>query len=63
MFCHDTFGGNVIGVMWKPAALQPKEFKVRILGLFFKSGAYNLAQCYQCIFVSRGMLKLENDTM
>ena len=53
----------MIGVMWKPAALQPKEFKVRILGLFFKSGAYNLAQCYQCIFVSRGMLKLENDTM
>ncbi|XP_041363671.1 nucleolar protein 6-like [Gigantopelta aegis] len=28
MFCYDKYGGTVIGVIWKPAALQPKEFKV-----------------------------------
>ncbi|XP_046624374.1 nucleolar protein 6 isoform X1 [Neodiprion virginianus] len=28
LFFHDTFGGHVIGVLIKPSALEPKEFKV-----------------------------------
>lgn len=28
LFFHDIHGGSVIGVLWKPAALQPREFKV-----------------------------------
>ncbi|KAL3865413.1 hypothetical protein ACJMK2_042804 [Sinanodonta woodiana] len=28
MFFHDTFGGNVIGVIWKPTVFVPQQFKV-----------------------------------
>ncbi|XP_058808859.1 nucleolar protein 6 [Phymastichus coffea] len=28
LFFHDTYGGNIIGVLLKPDALQPKDFKV-----------------------------------
>jgi U3 small nucleolar RNA-associated protein 22 len=28
-FFHDTYGGNVIGVLWIPKALEDKDFKVR----------------------------------
>lgn len=28
LFFHDTYGGDVIGVLWKPAAKEEKEFKV-----------------------------------
>lgn len=28
LFFHDIYGGSVIGVVWKPSALEPKEFKV-----------------------------------
>lgn len=31
MFFHDVHGGDVIGVVWKPPALEPKDFKVRTL--------------------------------
>jgi len=33
-FFHDKFGGTVIGVVWKPNALDPRSFK--ILGLKYK---------------------------
>ncbi|XP_049938031.1 nucleolar protein 6 [Schistocerca serialis cubense] len=28
LFFHDTYGGDVIGVLWKPTAKEQKEFKV-----------------------------------
>ena len=28
LFFHDYYGGSVIGVVWKPDALEPKDFKV-----------------------------------
>lgn len=28
LFFHDTFGGDVIGALIKPSALEPKDFKV-----------------------------------
>ncbi|XP_034245395.1 nucleolar protein 6 isoform X2 [Thrips palmi] len=28
MFFHDLYGGNVIGVVWKPPAMEPKDFKI-----------------------------------
>ncbi|KAK3588803.1 hypothetical protein CHS0354_012016 [Potamilus streckersoni] len=28
LFFHDTFGGNVIGVIWKPNVFVPQQFKV-----------------------------------
>lgn len=27
LFFHDTFGGSVIGVLWKPTNLGPRDFK------------------------------------
>jgi len=27
-FFHDKHGGDVIGLMWKPGAKQPAQFKV-----------------------------------
>lgn len=31
LFFYDTYGGSVIGVLFKPAALEPKEFKVSFM--------------------------------
>ncbi|KAK2165674.1 hypothetical protein NP493_1357g00033 [Ridgeia piscesae] len=28
LFFHDTFGGNFVGVLWKPSSFQPQPFKV-----------------------------------
>lgn len=28
LFFHDTFGGSLIAVLWKPQALVPHDFKV-----------------------------------
>jgi len=28
LFMHDYHGGKVVGVLWKPQTLQPKQFKV-----------------------------------
>ena len=30
MFFYDPFGGNVIGIVWKPQAFEEKEFKVKL---------------------------------
>lgn len=32
MFFHDTYGGTIIGVLFKPSALGIKDFKVSNIG-------------------------------
>lgn len=35
LFFHDVFGGDVIGVVWKPQAQESKEFKVLAQGSIY----------------------------
>ena len=29
MFFHDVYGGDIIGVVWKPHSFEPAPFKVQ----------------------------------
>lgn len=31
LFFHDSYGGNVIGGLWKPASLQERDVKVSFM--------------------------------
>lgn len=35
LFFHDSYGGNVIAVLWKPNAYEEQEFKV--ISIFYES--------------------------
>ena len=36
MFFYDPFGGNLIGIVWKPQAFEKKDFKVNRFALLIQ---------------------------